>query len=167
MSRPPWLPYATPDESELPGRPGYEVTQESRFDVDPDAQHLPSCACTKCIDAQRCEKCGKRGGLIDCEMCRVLNRAPRARGPNPYRDDDGTENHIPIRGEGYLGPLRWNGQRVGDSVRTKPTCATCGCTEREKLWLVRDQYECLHHLKAECVARVAASRLRLVKVEQP
>ena len=33
MSRPPRIPYATPEESELPGRPGYTVELESRFDA--------------------------------------------------------------------------------------------------------------------------------------
>ncbi len=165
MSQRPRLPFTSAEELglESTARPGYEVTQESRFDADPDAPHLPSCSCAKCVDAQRCAKCGKRGGVIDCSTCRILAMPPRERGANPYPDNDGTENHIPIRGEGYLGPLRYNGQRSGDPVRTTPTCVVCGCVEREKLWQRHDKWECIRH-EGE---RVAESRLRLVKAPPP
>ena len=57
MSR---LPYATPEEGELPARDGYDIIEGSRFD-DPDVKPAPPphpywCRCQPCLDAERVER---------------------------------------------------------------------------------------------------------------
>lgn len=126
---------------ELPGRPGYEVTQESRFN-DPDAK-------------AKCPECGHFAvlqneptlGLV-CGLC-VLSEK--------------TKNYRPDHRSQML-PRRYHGQREGDVTRAKKQCAKCGHANEGNLRKVGGAYECLNKAMCESMVRVTA-RLRLVKVD--
>ncbi len=150
------------EDDTLPGRPGYEITQESRF-AD-ESKHPQGCACGPCVDRERCAKCGHRGGRTDCSICKLRARPPAASKPNYYQDNPLTRDVIPRRGENYMGPLRYNGQRLEHQVRVKKACAKCGHAHPDNLRQVGETYECLNKHACESMVRVSA-RLHLVKVE--
>jgi hypothetical protein len=165
LSRPPKLPYATPEETlEAISRPAYDVIEHSRF-REPvlmlDGSHDPACPCDEC----RCPKCDRRGGRTNCETCRILNAPPHERGPYPTYWDNGP-SYNPRKGENWIGPLRRNDQTLGYVAPERPKCAKCGLTIEASLSRVGDGWECSN--KDYCRLEVASqARLRLVKPEQP